>query len=65
MGIWRNSGRVSFLSSTWRNFRLTQLILRRDDLAETFDMNVVSVHNVTRAFLPILAKGETKKVFNM
>ncbi|CRG88458.1 hypothetical protein PISL3812_05488 [Talaromyces islandicus] len=40
-------------------------VVDADDLAETFNMNVVSVHNVTRAFLPMLVKGETKKVFNI
>jgi hypothetical protein len=41
------------------------LINRRDDLASTFDANVVAVHNVTRFFMPLLLKGKGKKIFNM
>ncbi|KKY27605.1 putative short chain oxidoreductase [Diplodia seriata] len=35
------------------------------DLGETFRMNVIGVHDVTSAFLPLLRKGTLKKVFNM
>lgn len=56
---------MSFLNLIRTMFGLISSTVRSDDLAEIFDVNVVSVHNVTRAFLPLLAKGETKKVFNM
>ncbi|KAF4981469.1 hypothetical protein FZEAL_2712 [Fusarium zealandicum] len=35
-----------------------------DDLGSLFTTNVVGVHNVTRAFLPLLRKGNLKKVIN-
>ena len=37
----------------------------RDNLAESFTINVLGVHWVTRAFLPLLQKGSLKKVANM
>ncbi|KAK8084690.1 hypothetical protein PG997_005961 [Apiospora hydei] len=37
----------------------------RDNLADVFNVNVMSVQNVTTAFLPLLEKGERKKVVNM
>ncbi|KAH8694291.1 hypothetical protein BGW36DRAFT_454900 [Talaromyces proteolyticus] len=36
-----------------------------DDLGEVFNVNVTSVHNITRAFLPLLRKGKTKKIVNI
>ncbi|KAL8881512.1 MAG: hypothetical protein Q9198_001294 [Flavoplaca austrocitrina] len=36
-----------------------------DNLAESFTINVLGVHCVTRAFLPLLKKGTQKKVINM
>ncbi|KAL9065700.1 MAG: hypothetical protein Q9157_007384 [Trypethelium eluteriae] len=36
-----------------------------DNLADSFTVNVLSVHWVTRAFLPLLRKGALKKVANM
>ncbi|KAI1443903.1 NAD(P)-binding protein [Annulohypoxylon stygium] len=36
-----------------------------DNLAESFTINVLSVHWVTRAFLPLLQKGNLKKVANI
>ncbi|KAI4236557.1 MAG: hypothetical protein L6R40_006113 [Gallowayella cf. fulva] len=36
-----------------------------NNLSETFNANVASVHNVTSAFLPLLRKGSQKKVFNI
>lgn len=36
-----------------------------DDLDEVFKVNVTSVHYVTAAFLPLLKKGNLKKVVNM
>ena len=41
------------------------LTYSRDNLAESFTINVLSVHWVTRAFLPLLQKGTQKKVANM
>lgn len=35
------------------------------DLDETFKVNVIGVHNVTTAFLPLLKKGSLKKVINI
>ena len=40
-------------------------IATMDNLQEAFDVNVEAVHNVTAAFLPLLRKGEMKKVVNM
>ncbi|KAK7900214.1 hypothetical protein LTR67_003960 [Exophiala xenobiotica] len=40
-------------------------IVQMNDLMSTLAVNVEGVHNVTRAFLPLLAKGTTKKVLNM
>lgn len=39
--------------------------LLREDLDEHLIVNVVGVHLVTRAFLPLLQKGNLKKVVNM
>jgi len=36
-----------------------------DDLEDTFTTNVVSVHLVTRSFLPLLGKGTLKKIVNI
>ncbi|KAJ9293158.1 hypothetical protein DTO271G3_8102 [Paecilomyces variotii] len=36
-----------------------------DDLNETFNTNVTGVHRVTRHFLPLLRKGQQKKVLNI
>ncbi|KAK1656967.1 short-chain dehydrogenase/reductase SDR [Colletotrichum godetiae] len=35
------------------------------DLAETYDINVVGVHNVTGTFLPLLRTGSQKKIINI
>ncbi|CAN9323804.1 unnamed protein product [Alternaria alternata] len=35
------------------------------DLTEVLNVNVFGVHNVTRAFLPILKKGQLKKIANI
>jgi NAD(P)-dependent dehydrogenase (short-subunit alcohol dehydrogenase family) len=43
--------------------RLTKCI--RDNLQESFAINVIGVHWVTREFLPLLRKGNLKKVANM
>ena len=37
----------------------------RDNLNEMFNLNVTGVHEVTRAFLPLLRRGEKKAVINM
>lgn len=37
----------------------------RENLDESFTVNVLGVHWVTRAFLPLLQKGTVKKVANM
>lgn len=39
--------------------------LARTDLTDVLNTNVFGVHNVTRAFLPLLRKGELKKIGNM
>ena len=44
---------------------IDRLTLRRDNLEESFIINVFGVHWVTRAFLPLLQKGIQKKVANM
>ncbi|KAF9634144.1 Short-chain dehydrogenase/reductase SDR [Lasiodiplodia theobromae] len=36
-----------------------------DDLPDVLNVNVVGVHNVTRAFLPQLKKGTQKKIINI
>lgn len=41
------------------------LRLPKTDLNEVFNVNVFGVHNVTRAFLPLLKKGSLKKIMNM
>lgn len=38
---------------------------QRNDLDKHFDTNVLSVHHVTRAFVPLLQKGGLKKVVNV
>lgn len=45
--------------------KILRRLLNRDKLNETFNMNVTSVHNVTRAFLPLLRKSQKKTVVNM
>ncbi|WDK15664.1 hypothetical protein CGRA01v4_06945 [Colletotrichum graminicola] len=37
----------------------------RETLQESFDINVLGVHRVTRAFLPLLQQGKLKKVANI
>lgn len=37
----------------------------RDNLAEIFNINVMSVQNVTTVFLPLLERSQLKKVANM
>lgn len=39
--------------------------INRENLNEVFNMNVTSVHHVTRAFLPLLRRGEKKVNVNM
>lgn len=39
--------------------------IQRDNLNEIFNLNVTGVHEVTRAFLPLLRRGEKKAVINM
>lgn len=39
--------------------------LCRDNLAEAFNVNVMSVQNMTTVFLPLLEKGKLKKVANI
>ncbi|KAK7219670.1 hypothetical protein V2G26_007673 [Clonostachys chloroleuca] len=36
-----------------------------DDLMSLFNVNVMSAHQVTRAYLPLLKKGNTKKIANI
>ncbi|KAH8660694.1 short-chain dehydrogenase-like protein [Tricladium varicosporioides] len=36
-----------------------------EDLEDHFHANVISVHNVTRSFLPLLQKGTQKKIVNI
>lgn len=43
----------------------TDGIENMDDLDDTFKSNVTGVHYVTAAFLPLLKKGNLKKVINM
>lgn len=43
----------------------TVLTRHRDDLAWHMSVNVTGVHNVTRAYLPLLQSGQVKKVINM
>ncbi|GAD95299.1 hypothetical protein PVAR5_3941 [Paecilomyces variotii No. 5] len=40
-------------------------IEKMDDLNEVFNTNVTGVHRVTRQFLPLLRKGQQKKVVNI
>ncbi|CAJ0545129.1 Ff.00g086020.m01.CDS01 [Fusarium sp. VM40] len=35
------------------------------DLAETYNINVIGVHNVTSTFLPLLRRGSQKKIINI
>jgi hypothetical protein len=39
--------------------------MSRDNLLESLQVNVFGVHWVTRTFLPLLEKGQLKKVANM
>ena len=41
------------------------LTRHRDDLTWHMSVNVMGVHNVTRAYLPLLQSGQLKKVINM
>lgn len=43
----------------------TVLTGHSDDLAWHMSVNVTGVHNVTRAYLPLLQSGQVKKVINM
>jgi NAD(P)-dependent dehydrogenase (short-subunit alcohol dehydrogenase family) len=40
-------------------------IASMDNLGEAFKVNLEAVHHTTAAFLPLLRKGQQKKVFNM
>ena len=42
-----------------------RLTSTRTDLTEVLNVNVFGVHNVSRAFLPLLKKGQLKKIGNM
>jgi len=44
---------------------IDRLTVLRDNLVDSFTINVLGVHWVTRAFLPLLQKGTQKKVANM
>lgn len=37
----------------------------RNDLDDHFNTNVLGVHHVTRAFIPLLQKGDLKKIVNV
>jgi NAD(P)-dependent dehydrogenase (short-subunit alcohol dehydrogenase family) len=37
----------------------------RENLQESFNINVLGVHWTSRAFLPLLQKGTQKKIINM
>jgi NAD(P)-dependent dehydrogenase (short-subunit alcohol dehydrogenase family) len=41
------------------------LMIYRADLNEEFNVNVMGTHIVTTKFLPLLRKGEQKKIMNM
>ena len=41
------------------------LSFSRENLEETFQLNVLAVHNVTKAFLPLLRAGKEKRIVNM
>jgi NAD(P)-dependent dehydrogenase (short-subunit alcohol dehydrogenase family) len=41
------------------------LDLDRADLSESFNINVTGPHIVTTKFLPLLRKGQAKKIVNM
>jgi NAD(P)-dependent dehydrogenase (short-subunit alcohol dehydrogenase family) len=53
-----------FLSGALHTTYTDQAALR-DDLEDVFRVNVAGVHNVTRAFLPLMRKGVKKTVLNM
>jgi NAD(P)-dependent dehydrogenase (short-subunit alcohol dehydrogenase family) len=40
-------------------------ILTMDNLREMFEVNVEAVHNLTKAFVPLLREGRRKTVLNM
>lgn len=40
-------------------------VFGRDNLNEMFNLNVEGPHEVTRAFLPLLRRGERRVVVNM
>ena len=40
-------------------------VAKMQDLKSVFEINVGAVQDVTAAFLPLLKKGEGKKVVNM
>jgi NAD(P)-dependent dehydrogenase (short-subunit alcohol dehydrogenase family) len=45
---------------------LREILIRcREEIDDQLSNNVLSVHQVTRKFLPLLKKGEQKKVINM
>ena len=64
----RNEWRAIYVSE---DFWMSEFLLsmsdphNRDNLAESLDVNVFSVHRVTKKFLPLLKMGQEKKVVNM
>lgn len=39
--------------------------MKGEDMARIFETNVIAVHNVTQAFLPLLRRGKEKKIVNI
>lgn len=44
---------------------LTWLRLKRDDIESVIRTNVTSVHWVSRAFIPLLERGNLRKIINV
>lgn len=40
-------------------------MIHRNELKNVFDVNVLGVHTVTTAFIPLLERGNLKKVINI
>ncbi|KAI8375068.1 4-dihydrotrisporin dehydrogenase [Choanephora cucurbitarum] len=53
-----NAGMLSAMGSTFET-------CTKDDLLKTLMTNVVGVNEATKAFVPLLRKGSTKKILNM
>lgn len=60
---WLTINAIQAVDAAWRAEGISTM--DPDDLANTFNTNVISTHLTTVGFLPLLKKGNCKKVINM